>query len=222
MNGVERIDRNDGATSLRVRGLEFARATDHELLFGLETRRMAGASNLAEVEQLGAEIARMRSPDAANRDNPLYSKNPEGWLESAVRANLEEIDASLLPAPVYGQVPAFTAGDRDVIDLLAADRDGRLAVVELKAQEDIHLPLQALDYWMRVRRHAARSEFGPAGYFPGIHLRDTPPRLILVAPALDFHPSNELVLRYLSSDIQVQRIGVGLEWRKRLKVMFRH
>jgi hypothetical protein len=47
------------------------------------------------------------------------------------------------------------------------------------------------------------------------------PRLLLVSPALDFHPSNERVLRYFSPHIPVERIGVGLEWRKELKVMYR-
>jgi hypothetical protein len=222
VDGVEEVARNDGSTSLRVRGLEFARATEGELLYGLETHRAATPSSIGDVEQLAAELARMRSAEVANRENPLYSRNPEGWLESQVRARLEEIDASLNPGPVYGQVPAFTAGDRDVIDLLAVDSGGRLAVLELKASEDIHLPMQALDYWMRVRWHAARGEFGPAGYFPGVELRPDPPRLLLVAPALSFHPSNELVLRYFSADIEVERIGVGLEWRKQLKVMFRY
>jgi hypothetical protein len=108
-----------------------------------------------------------------------------------------------------------------VLDLLAADRAGRLTVIELKASEDIHLPLQALDYWMRVKWHLDRREFSSRGYFPGIELRAEPPRLLLVSPALDFHPSNECVLRYLSRDIQIERIGVGLEWRKELKVVFR-
>jgi hypothetical protein len=45
--------------------------------------------------------------------------------------------------------------------------------------------------------------------------------LLLVAPALDFHPSNECVLRYFSPGVPVERIGVGLEWRKQLKVMLR-
>jgi hypothetical protein len=221
VRGVECVPRNDGSISVRVRGLEFARATDSELLFGLETRRVATAVNLAEVQHLGAEIARMRSPDAANRENPLYTRSPEGWLESAVRGNLEEVDASLLPSPVYGQVPAFTAGDRDVIDLLAVARDGRLAVLELKNTEDIHLPMQALDYWLRVRWHAARGEFGAAGYFPGTRVTAQAPRLFLLAPALDFHPSNEVVLRFFSPEIEVKRLGVGLEWRASLKIMFR-
>lgn len=222
VEGVARVTCNDGSTSLRARGLEFARARGNEVFFGLETRRLMSASNVADAEKLGAELVRMRSADHPNRDNPLYARNPEGWLESQVRSSIRALDAALVPEPVYGQVPAFTAGDRDVIDLLAADSTGRLAVLELKASEDLQLPMQALDYWMRVRWHAAREEFGPAGYFPGTRLRTAAPRLLLIAPAFDFHPSNETVLRYFSPGIEVERIGVNLEWRKDLKVMFRY
>src|ERR1700688_1318548 len=42
---------------------------------------------------------------------------------------------------------------------------GRLAVVELKADEDIHLPRQGLDYWARVEWHHAGGEFPRFGYF---------------------------------------------------------
>jgi hypothetical protein len=108
-----------------------------------------------------------------------------------------------------------------VIDLLAVDRDGRLAVIEVKAGQDIHLPLQALDYWMRVKWHLDRGEFAGRGYFPGISIINTPPRLLLVAPALEYHPSNETVLRYLSREVEAERFGVGLEWKRDLRVMFR-
>ena len=128
----------------------------------------------------------------------------------------------LLPAPVYDQVPQFTAGERDIIDLLGVENDGRLSVIELKAAEDIHLPMQALDYWMRVRWHAERGDFGANGYFRGVPLRRDAPRLLLAAPALDFHPTNEKVLRYFAPEIEVERVGVGLDWRRHLKVMFRH
>ena len=77
------------------------------------------------------------------------------------------IDASLLPEPVYGQVPAFAAADRGVLDLLAVDHRGRLAVIELKASEDVHLPLQALDYWMRVQWHVERWRVPGQRLFPG-------------------------------------------------------
>jgi hypothetical protein len=191
------------------------------LLTGLETRRVTETSNIKEVETLAREIARLRSPNARDRLNPLYLRQPEAWLESQVRSHIEDVDASLLPAPIYGQVPAFAGGDRGVLDLLAADRDGRLAVIELKASEDIHLPLQALDYWMRVHWHSARGDFSARGYFPGLQLRSQPPRLLLVSPALDFHPANDCVLRYFSPKIEVERFGVGVEWQQKLKVVSR-
>jgi hypothetical protein len=219
--GVARIDCPDGAVSLRVRGLEFARASAGRLLAGLETKRVTETSNIKEVENLAREIARLRSPNANDRLNPLYLRQPEAWLESQVRSHIEDVDASLLPAPIYGQVPAFAGGDRGVLDLLGADRDGRLAVIELKASEDIHLPLQALDYWMRVHWHAARGDFSARGYFPGLQLRSQSPRLLLVSPALDFHPANACVLRYLSPKIEVERFGVGVEWQQKLKVVSR-
>ncbi len=207
--GIETIDRGDGELSFRVHGLEFARTTTgREVLSGPGAKR-------------AAELARLRSPDAADRRHPLYLRNPEAWLESQVRAHIQEIDASLAAAPIYGQVPAFAAADRGVLDLLAIDTSGRLAVIELKASEDVHLPLQALDYWMRVAWHVERREFQASGYFPGRELRPEPPRLLLVSPALDFHSSNERVLRYFSPQIPVERLGVGLEWRRELKVMYR-
>ena len=119
--------------------------------------------------------------------------------------------------PVYGQVPAFAGGERGVMDLLAVDRDGRLAVVELKASADLHLPLQALDYWIRVKWHLDRGEFSSAGYFPGRSLRPEPPRLLLVAPSLEFHPTTETLLGFFSPAIEVERIGLGADWRSRLR-----
>jgi hypothetical protein len=44
---------------------------------------------------------------------------------------------------------------------------------------------------------------------------------LLVAPALEFHPTTEAILRFFSPEIEVERIGLGVEWRERLKVMFR-
>jgi hypothetical protein len=165
-------------------------------------------------------LTRMRNA-ATHRQSPLYTRHPEAWLESQVRLYIEQLDARLLPRPLYGQVPQFAAGERGLLDVLAVDRDGRLAIVEVKASQDVHLPMQALDYWMRVKWHLERGEFQGRGYFPGVELRAEPPRLLLVAPALDFHPSNETILRYFSQEIEVERLGVGIEWRTELRVMFR-
>ncbi len=222
LDGVERRDRPDGSVSLAVNGLEFARATGNELLFGIDHKHAAGsAAHFEEIAQLAAGLVRMRGAEAGDRMNPLYTRHPEAWLESQARRNIERLDATLYPSPVYGQVPQFAGGDRSVIDLLAADRDGRLAVIELKADQDIHLPLQALDYWMRVKWHLDRGEFAGSGYFPGVELVNRAPKLLLVAPALEWHPTNETVLRYLSPEIRAERLGVGLEWKRDLRVMFR-
>ena len=59
-------------------------------------------------------------------------------------------------------------------------------MIELKASEDVHLPLQALDYWMRVKWHLDRGEFTRRGYFPGSELPNQPPRLLLVSPGAGF------------------------------------
>jgi hypothetical protein len=218
--GVELAETGDQTRSLRVRGLEFAREREGRLTWGLETKRTASSSNSAEMMSLARELARVRAP-GAEPQNELYQRSPELWLESQVRSNLHEIDASLRSEPVYGQVPALAAADRGIIDLLAADHRGRLAVLELKASEDPHLPLQALDYWLRVRWHVERGEFSRNGYFPGLELVNDPPRMLLIAPALGFHPSTEIVLRYFSPQIEVERIGVGMDWRRELKTMFR-
>ncbi len=219
---VQRRNRHDGSVSLSVSGLEFARASGDDLIFGLDTKHAAGSeTHIREIEQLARGLAAMRCSDSADRHNPLYSRHPEAWLEAQIRADIESLDASLRPAPVYGQVPQFAAGERGIIDLLAVDHDGRLAVIEIKTQQDIHLPLQALDYWMRVKWHLDRGEFAGRGYFPGIELRPEPPRLLLAAPALDWHPSNETLLRYLAPGVAVERVGIGIEWRRDLKVMFR-
>jgi hypothetical protein len=219
--GVEQVAKPDGSLSLRVRGLEFAQAGADGARFGVGERHAARDHHAAEIEQMARELARFRSAAADDRGHPLWRQGPEAWLESQVRAEIEQIDASLRPEPVYSQVLAFAGGERGAIDLLAVDRAGRLAILELKATADIHLPFQALDYWMRVRWHLERGEFADRGYFPGIPLRQEAPRLLLVSPALDFHPTTERILSYFSPNVQVERIGVGVEWRKGLQVMFR-
>jgi len=221
---IEVIEQNDNSLSFRVRGLELARRNQNEFFFGLETKRLATTSHLAEIKELGALTNQLRSPEVAigaAQHGPLYKRNPERWLESQVRAEVEALDAGLFPDPIYGQVPALAGEGRDVLDLLAASRDGRLAVIELKAKEDIHLPVQGLDYWIRVKHHLERGDFSANGYFSDVALQTDAPRLLLVSPALEVHPSNETVLKYFAPEVDTEQIGLGVEWRKGLKVMFR-
>jgi hypothetical protein len=147
--------------------------------------------------------------------------HPERWLESLVMTDVSVIDERLEPESVYSQVPAFSAADRAMIDVLSLTRDGRLAVVELKADEDIHLPLQGLDYWARVQWHQARGEFLKFGYFGGRETSPESPLLFMVAPALRVHPSTDILLRYISPDIEWAFVGIDERWREEVRVVFR-
>ena len=135
--------------------------------------------------------------------------------------NVGAVDERLDADRVYSQVPAFSASDRAMIDVLTSTREGRLAVVELKADEDIHLPLQGLDYWSRVAWHHARGEFQRFGYFPGRELTAESPLLFLVAPALHLHPATDTLLHYVSPEIEWAVVGIDERWRDGVRVVFR-
>lgn len=218
IEGVESVETGEGL-SLRVCGLEFARCSGTEVRFGIGARRTANDWHLAEIRALAQELICARH--AGNRAHPLYAAAPERWLESLVRRQITTIDAALHPTPVYGQAPTFLSGERGVIDLLAAGSDGRLTVIEVKASEDPHLPLQALEYWARVKWHQSRGELAALGYFRHVPLTNALPRMVLVAPALHFHPTTDTILRFFPSEIEVVRIGVAAGWRSGLKVAFR-
>ena len=215
---VDRVEQSDGSTSLRIRGLEFARSTAGKLTAGIARRSRCSMETVAAMAR---EIARVRDPETEDRQHPLYAMNPEGWLESQIRAHPDAVDASLRSVPIYGQAPVCSAGDRGIIDLLAIDHTGRLVVIEIKASADLQLPFQALDYWMRVRKHLEAGDFQRLGYFPGQMIRPEPPRILLVAPALEFHSTIDSLIGYLNPSIEFLRVGLAGDWRKGLRVMFR-
>jgi hypothetical protein len=217
--------------SFRLHGLELARVQlanapgtfqmAEEIIFGppgYETR--LNTETAPAFAEFVKTVVEARSPNGDRRD-PLWRMYPERWLESLVSKNVSALDSRLDPAHIYSQVPAFSASDRAMIDVLTCIREGRLAVLELKSDEDMHLPLQGLDYWARVLWHHGRGEFQQHGYFPGIQLSPEPPLLMLVAPSLRVHPATDLVLRYFSPTIEWSLIGVHERWREGIKVIYR-
>jgi hypothetical protein len=172
-----------------------------------------------------ADLVRLAAAVRRHQDGPknhaLWRMHPERWLESLVVGNIAALDSRLRSEFVYSQVPAFAAADRAMIDILAETRDARLAVIELKADEDIHLPLQGVDYWSRVAWHQSRGEFAQFGYFPGREIPARKPLLMLVAPALHVHPTTDTILRYLSPEIEWEVLGIDEHWREDIKVVFR-
>jgi hypothetical protein len=217
--------------SFRWRGLEFARArmgaeavtfrSKQEIVFGVGAEeRVLEDRNWAMFVQLITALRDARHLYGP-RQNRLFRMHPERWLESLVRADVSVIDERLETESVYSQVPAFSAADRAMIDVLTLTHGGRLAVVELKADEDIHLPLQGLDYWARVQWHQGRGEFLRFGYFGGRVLSDESPLLFLVAPALHVHPATDVILRYFSPEIDWAFVGIDERWREGVRVVFR-
>ena len=91
----------------------------------------------------------------------------------------------------------------------------------MKADEDIHLPLQGLDYWARVRYHQNEGGFVRNGYFAGRELSAAPPLLYLVAPALRTHPATDTLLRYLSPQIEWTVAQIDERWRDGVRVVNR-
>jgi hypothetical protein len=192
-----------------------------EIVFGIGAEeRVLEERNWTFFLQLVSAIRDTRHPYGP-RQHPLFRLRPERWLESLVVGDVSVIDERLEPRTLYSQVPAFSASDRAMLDVLTTTHDGRLAVVELKADEDIHLPLQGLDYWSRVEWHHARGEFPRFGYFAGRELSPEKPLLYLVAPALHVHPATDILLRYISPEIAWEFAGIDERWREGVKVVFR-
>jgi hypothetical protein len=210
------------AVSWRFRGLEFARYEAGILRAVDDSGELVPAATKPPLAaQRLEQLRRCRRCDPPDPRHPLYRAQGERWLESLILEDPARIDPRLDPRFVYSQVPAFSFTDRAVLDLLGATRDGRLVVMELKVDEDLQLLPQALDYWLRVRWHREHGDLEALGYFPGLPLAERTPLLYLVAPGLRFHPATETLLRFVSRDVEVLRLGLNEEWRKSLRVLFR-
>ena len=218
-------DSSGAGLSIRVRGLEVARLEGQivpRLNWGLEgDERMYQEEDLGALREFVRRVIEVRSAASQEKADPLYRLQPERWLESLLVRDVSKLDPALSATNAYPQVPAFSGGDRGVVDILSVLRDGRLAVIELKLDEDIVLPLQGLDYWLRVKWLNERAQFGSSGYFPGLELAKTAPRLYLVSPAFRFHSSNERIIRYLHPSVEVVKVGLNQQWREGIKVLFR-
>jgi len=210
------------AVSWRFRGLEFARYEGGLVRAVDDSGNLVPAgANPASVSTRLEQLQQFRRPDPPDSRHPLFRAQAERWLESLILEDPARIEPRIDPRFMYSQVPAFSFTDRAVLDLLGATRDGRLVVLELKVDEDLQLLPQALDYWLRVRWHREQGDLEGLGYFPGLPLADRPPLLYLVAPGLRFHPATETLLRFVSKEVEVVRVGLNEDWRRGVRVLFR-
>ncbi|HKO05360.1 MAG TPA: hypothetical protein VJW51_11455 [Candidatus Acidoferrales bacterium] len=210
------------AVSWRFRGLEFARYEAGVVRVVEDSGELIAAGARPNLIATRLEdLRRFRQPDPPDARHPLYRAQAERWLESLILEDPERIQPRIDRRFVYSQVPAFSFTDRAVLDLLGATRDGQLVVLELKVDEDLQLLPQALDYWLRVRWHREQGDLESLGYFPGLPLADRLPLLYLVAPGLRFHPATETLLRFVSREVEVVRVGLNENWRQGVRVLFR-
>ncbi|HEV2234803.1 MAG TPA: hypothetical protein VGV68_15555 [Terriglobia bacterium] len=218
-------DSSGNFTSLRARGLEVARVEGQitpQIYFGLEgSYRKLDEANGGEFRRFLKQVLQVRDARSRDKSHEYYRLQSERWLESLLLRDITKIDSELLPECVYPQVPAFSATDRGIIDILGVTRRGRLAVIELKVHEEINLPVQGLDYWLRVKWLQDRGQFQERGYFQGVELSHAPPLLYLVCPAFRFHSSLERVIRYFDPSIEIIQVGLNDQWREGFQVLFR-
>jgi hypothetical protein len=216
------VQRRGALVLLSIRGLEFARVSIRRKLveFGIgPAKEKLTTANQSRLEHLVAEIVAVRCADSTDHHALLFREQTERWLESLLQRNVTAIDASLDARYAYSQVPAYRGEQRSFIDLLAATRDGRLVVIELKVTEDAEFPFQGLDYWLRIEWHRRRGDFARRGYFKQLQLSDRPPLLYLVAPVFRFHATTKMIAACISRQVPITRIGINDDWRGGVRVL---
>ncbi len=107
-----------------------------------------------------------------------------------------------------------------MIDVLTLTRDARLAVVELKADEEIHLPLQGLDYWARVQWHHGRG-VSEVWIFWWAGVVDGGAAAFSGRACLACAPGEDVILRHISPEIEWAFVGIDERWREGVRVGFR-
>ncbi len=222
---IRRHPRFQEYDSLRLRGLEFARAEGaarDRVTFGVGPERTElTAGNFDQLRELVEGILYYRRPDSPDVHHRYFRLQAERWLESLVLDEAARLFPELAPGSVYSQIPVYLGSEQGRVDILGADLDGTLVVMELKVMEDPGLPLQALDYWGRVIRHNHSGDFARRGYFSEVKLNRRPPRIYLVSPVFSFHDTTERILHFVAAEIEVWKIALNSDWRCGVRILSR-
>jgi hypothetical protein len=218
--------------TLRYHGLPFARVRrvmDRDRIwFGIEgsSRRLLDDYHEQDWIKLWRDLANYRDANCTDRRHWFYRAAGEAWLESILRRDISRLDPGLIVAPLHAQFrtshgSAIGASGARPIDLLALRHDGRLAVIELKVNEDREHVFQGVDYWRRVEAHRRRGHISTAKLFGDREISDESPLVYLVAPTLRFHPSFATLARTIAPDIEVYRFDINEDWRGGVRVVRR-
>jgi hypothetical protein len=225
---VDVVAAHHGQT-LRYHGLPFARVRrvmDRDRIwFGIEgsRRRLLDDYHEPDWQKLWRDLANYRNGDCRDKSHWFYRAAGEAWLESVLRRDISRLDPGLIVAPLHAQFRTSHGGPTSArpIDLLALRHDGRLAVIELKVNEDREHVFQGVDYWRRVEAHRRRGHISTARLFGDREISDESPLVYLVAPTLRFHPSFSTLARTIAPDIEVYRFDINEDWRGGVRVVRR-
>jgi hypothetical protein len=215
--------------TLRYHGLPCARVRcvmgREHVWFGIEgsPRHLLGVSQHREFAKLVNDLQTYRSEHCRDRRHWYYRSAGEAWLESILRRDITKLDPGLIVAPLHAQFRTSTGGPTGPrpIDLLALRHDGRLAVIELKVNEDREHVFQGVDYWRRVEAHRRRGHISAAKLFGEREISDESPLVYLVAPTLRFHSSFATLARTIAPDIEIYRFDINEDWRNGVRVVRR-
>jgi len=215
--------------TLRYHGLPFARVrrviNRDRIWFGIEGshRRLLDDYHEQDWIKLFRDLEHYRDANCRDRRHWFYRAAGEAWLESILRRDISKLDPGLIIAPLHAQFRTSHGGPTGArpIDLLALRHDGRLAVIELKVNEDREHVFQGVDYWRRVEAHRRRGHISTARLFGDREISDESPLVYLVAPTLRFHPSFTTLARTIAPDIEVYRFDINEDWRDGVRVVRR-
>lgn len=227
-HAIDVVTARHGQT-LRYHGLPFARVRHvmdrDRIWFGIEgsRRRLLDDYHEQDWTKLFGDLENYRQENCRDRRHWLYRAAGEAWLESILRRDISKLDPGLIVAPLHAQFRTSHGGPTGArpIDLLALRHDGRLAVIELKVNEDREHVFQGVDYWRRVEAHRRRGHISSARLFGDREISDESPLVYLVAPTLRFHPSFATLARTIAPDIEVYRFDINEDWRAGVRVVRR-
>ncbi len=209
---------NKNKLSLHINGLTFATAYLGQypcIRFGNQER--LALENRTKLQGLVKEIAFYRHSSSLNKQHLYYRTAAELWLEAILSRDLACLDPTLLKHWFYRQV-LVTKQNHRFIDLLAVDSEGQLVIIELKTVEDIDLPFQALDYWLRIEWYRLRGDLSRKGYFPGTKLKNSPAKVYLVTPRLRCHQEFNFLASLVDKRVPLYYIAINDNWREELKI----
>jgi hypothetical protein len=222
---IRRYPRFQDYDSLRLWGLEFAQVMGPQrdrIFFGVgDQREELTDGNFEELSSLVRSIIYFRRADSPDMRHPYYRLQAERWLEAMILEDMPRLFPEIASESVYSQIPVYLGANPGRVDILSADRQGTLIVLELKVDADPDLPLQALDYWGRVIGHNENGDFERRGYFSEMRLNRNRPRIYLVSPVFSFHDSTESMLGYLDPALEVWKVSINEDWRCGVRVVRR-